>query len=56
MLSTSCLLSKILKVRMYKTIILPFVLYGPEVWSLILRGKKRNYKHLKRECLENTAP
>jgi hypothetical protein len=31
------LLSKNLKIRIYKTIILPAVLYGCETWSLTLR-------------------
>jgi hypothetical protein len=31
------LLSKNLKIRIYKTIILPVLLYGCETWSLILR-------------------
>jgi hypothetical protein len=31
------LLSKNLKIRIYKTIILPVVLYGCETWSLTLR-------------------
>jgi hypothetical protein len=34
---TSRLLSKNLKSRIYKTIILPVVLYGCETWSLALR-------------------
>jgi hypothetical protein len=33
----SRLLSKNMKVRIYKTIILPVVLYGCETWSLALR-------------------
>jgi hypothetical protein len=33
----SRLLSKNLKIKTYKTIILPFVLYGCETWSLTLR-------------------
>jgi hypothetical protein len=33
----SCLLSRNLKVKIYKTIILPVVLYGCETWSLTLR-------------------
>jgi hypothetical protein len=33
----SCLLSKNLKIRIYKTIILPVVLNGCETWSLTLR-------------------
>ena len=34
---SSRLLSKKLKVKTYKTIILPVVLYGCETWSLTLR-------------------
>jgi hypothetical protein len=30
---SSCLLSKDVKIRIYKTIILPVVLYGCETWS-----------------------
>jgi hypothetical protein len=33
----SRLLSKIIKIRIYKTIILPVFLYGCETWSLTLR-------------------
>jgi hypothetical protein len=29
------------KIRIYKTIILPVVLYGYETWSLTLRGEHR---------------
>jgi hypothetical protein len=36
-LLSSRLLSKDLKIRIYKTIILPVVLYGCETWSLTLR-------------------
>jgi hypothetical protein len=36
-----CLLSKNVKIRIYKTIILPAVLYGCETWSLTLREKHR---------------
>jgi hypothetical protein len=35
------LLSKNVKIRMYKTIILPVVLYGCEKWSLTLREEHR---------------
>jgi hypothetical protein len=35
------LLSKNLKFRIYKTIILPVVLYGCETWSLTLREEHR---------------
>ena len=37
----SLLLSKNLKIKMYKTIILPVVLYGCEAWSLTLREECR---------------
>jgi hypothetical protein len=36
-----CLLSKNLKIRIYKMIILPVVLYGCETWSLTLREEHR---------------
>jgi hypothetical protein len=36
-LVSSSLLSKNLKIKIYRTIILPVVLYGCETWSLILR-------------------
>jgi hypothetical protein len=35
------LLSKNVKIRIYKTIILPVVLYGCETWSLALREERR---------------
>jgi hypothetical protein len=35
------LLSKKVKIRIYKTIILPVVLYVCETWSLSLRGEHR---------------
>jgi hypothetical protein len=35
------LLSRNVKVKIYKTIILPVVLYGCETWSLILREEHR---------------
>ena len=37
----SRLLSKNLKIKIYKTIILPVVLYGCETWSLTLREERR---------------
>jgi hypothetical protein len=40
-LLSSRLLSKNLKVRIYKTIILPVVFYGYETWSLTLRDEHR---------------
>jgi hypothetical protein len=40
-LLTSRLLSKKLKIRIYKTIILPVVLHGCETWSLTSREEHR---------------
>ena len=40
-LLSSSLLSKKLKIKIYRTIIWPVVLYGCETWSLILREERR---------------
>jgi hypothetical protein len=40
-LLSSRLLSRNVKVKIYKTIILPFILYGYESWSLTLREEHR---------------
>jgi hypothetical protein len=40
-LLSACLLSKNLKIRICKTIILPVVMYGSETWSLTLREEHR---------------
>jgi hypothetical protein len=40
-LLSSRLLSKNVKIRIYKTIILPVVLYGCDTWSLTLREEQR---------------
>ena len=40
-LLSSSLLSKKLKIKIYRTIILPVVLYRCENWSLILREERR---------------
>jgi hypothetical protein len=40
-LLSSLLLSKNVKVRIYKTIILPVVLYGCETWSLTVRDEHK---------------
>jgi sorting nexin-29 len=40
-LLSSCLLSRYVRVKIYKTIILSFVLYGCETWSLMLREEHR---------------
>ena len=38
---SSSLLSKNLKIKMYRTMILPVVLYGCETWLLTLREESR---------------
>jgi len=40
-LLSSSLLSKNLKIKIYRNIILPVVLYGCETWSLTLRQERR---------------
>ena len=40
-LLSSRLLSKNLKIKIYRTIILPVVLYGCKTWSLTLREERR---------------
>ena len=40
-LLSSRLLAKNLKIKIYRTIILPVVLYGCETWSLTLREERR---------------
>jgi len=40
-LLSSSLLSKNLKIKIYRTTILPVVLYGCEIWSLTLREESR---------------
>jgi len=40
-LLSSRLLSKNLKIKIYRTIILPVILYGCETWSLTLREERR---------------
>jgi len=40
-LPSSRLLSKNLKIKIYRTIILPVILYGCETWSLTLREGRR---------------
>jgi len=35
------LLSKNIKIKIYRTVILPVVLYGCETWSLTLREERR---------------
>ena len=38
---SSSLLTKNLKIKIYRTVILPVVLYGCETWSLTLRKERR---------------
>ena len=40
-LLSSILISKNLKIKIYRTIILPVVLYGCETWSLTLREERK---------------
>ena len=40
-LLSSSLLSKNIQIKIYRTIILPLVLYGCETWSLTLREERR---------------
>jgi hypothetical protein len=40
-LLSSCLISKNLKIKIYKTAVLPLVLYGCKTWSVILREEHR---------------
>ena len=40
-LLSSRLLSKHLKIKIYRTVILPVVLYGCEIWSLTLREERK---------------
>ena len=40
-LLSSSLLSKNIKIKIYRTTILSFVLYGCETWSLTLREERR---------------
>jgi hypothetical protein len=37
---SSCLISRKLKVKIYRTVILPVLLYGCETWSLSLREEQ----------------
>ena len=40
-LLSSSLLSKNIKIKKYRTVILPFILYGCETWSLTFREERR---------------
>jgi hypothetical protein len=45
---SSRLLSKNVKIKIYKTVILPVVLYGCESWSLTLREERKLREFKKR--------
>jgi hypothetical protein len=45
------LLSKNVKIKIYKAIILPMVLYGCETWSLTLRGEGHRLKEFEDRVL-----
>jgi len=53
---SSGLLSKNLKIKIYKTIILPVVLYGCETWSLTLREERRLRVFENRELMRIFGP
>jgi hypothetical protein len=55
-LSSSRLLSKNVKIRIYKTIILPVVLYGCANWSLTLREELRLKVFEKRVLMKIFGP
>jgi hypothetical protein len=40
-LLSSCLISRKVKIKIYKTVVLPVVLYGCETWSLTLREEQK---------------
>jgi hypothetical protein len=49
-------MTKNVKIRIYRTIILPVVLYGGETWSLILREEQRLRVSEKREQRKTFGP
>jgi hypothetical protein len=58
----SCILSKNLKIKLYKTIILPIVLYGCETLSLTLKeehtlrvGPKKKWQEERGDCIMRTS-
>jgi hypothetical protein len=52
-LLSSCLLSKNLKIKIYKTVIFPFVLYGRKNWSLTL-GEEHRLRVFENRVLRKT--
>jgi hypothetical protein len=54
-LLSSCLLSKNVKIKIYKTIIVPVVLYEYETWSLTL-GKEHRLKVFENRMLRRSGP
>jgi hypothetical protein len=53
-LLSSSLLSKNVKIKVQRTIILPAVLYGCETWSLTLKEKRRNVRRENRGVKKTT--
>jgi hypothetical protein len=51
--SSSCLLSKIVKIKTYKAMFLLVALYGCEIWSLTLREEQEPKSVLKKFAEEN---
>jgi hypothetical protein len=50
-LLSSCLISKNLKIKIYKALILLTVLYGCETWSLTLKEEYRSWRKLQNDEL-----
>ena len=55
-LLSSSLLSKTLKIKIYRTIVFPLVLYGCETWSLTLREERRQRVFENRELRRVFGP
>jgi hypothetical protein len=52
-LMSSYLLSKIIKIKIHKTIILPVIVCGCETWSVTLRKEHKHGGVYTRFCVEN---
>jgi hypothetical protein len=50
---SSCLISKNIKIKINKTLILPVVLYGCKTWSLTLREEDRSWRKLHNDKLHS---
>ena len=56
MIESSSLLSKNLKIKTYRSIILPVVLYGCKTWSLALREERKLRVFENRELRRTFGP